>query len=99
MVGGILAIAAAGLCFFLGFLGLVSVPFGLASGIMVLRRKHLIVSLAGVCFMIVADSIILLATILMPYPGLPIGLVFGLPVMFLSTLSLILIASCKTEFS
>ena len=99
VVGGLLAISAAGLCFFLGVLGLLSVPFGLAGGIMALRRKHFIISLVGVCFMIVADSIILAATILMPYPGLRIGLVFGLPVLLLSKLSLILIASSKTEFS
>ena len=99
VAGGILAIVAAAICFFLGFLGLLAFPFGLTSGITSLRRKHFALSVFGVCFMIIADSIIVLATVLMPYPGLPIGLVLGLPVVILSNLSLILITSSREEFS
>ncbi len=71
-----------------GILGVVSFVFGLASGILILRRRRLAVSVFGLCLLVACG-------VVMSYPLW----FFGLPIIVLSVLSLILVAICRAEFT
>lgn len=69
--------------------GLIGLAFGLMGGILVLKRRHVALSVVGISFTTLSGIIIALATLAEPYTF--ICLVFGVPVIVLSILSLALI--------
>jgi len=90
--------------FVAGVFGLLAFILGLASGRMSLRRKHLGLSIAGMCLIIVSVLIAISETVasvrahngILSVEGI---LVFHAPPIVLAILSLIFVAVSKKEFS
>lgn len=90
--------------FVAGVFGVLAFIFGLASGKMSLRRKHLGLSIAGMCFIIVSVLIVIseiVASVRAHNGILSVEgtLVLGAPPIALALLSLIFVAISKQEFS
>lgn len=86
-------------CLFAGLFGIIAFAFGLAGGITSLRRKNFKLAIIGVCFALTSGFVNFGALGTHPYSALLGGLIFGLPIIILSLLSLIFIAISKGEFS
>ncbi len=79
--------------------GLVGFGAGLLSGILCLKRKQLIVAVAGASFLLVAGTLHFAATALFPYGGAAVfALFFGIPITILAVLGLVLVVFCRKEF-
>jgi hypothetical protein len=86
--------------FVIAFFGIMGFAFGLASGIMSLRRRHFALSIAGLSLLILTGIAIIIGAGASPYEdSLSGGLEFGLPIMGIAILSLIFVAISKQEFS
>jgi hypothetical protein len=71
-----------------GIFGTFSFPFGLASGIFALKRKRLVFSIFGLCLLTACGVMMLIPL-----------LIFGLPILVLSILSVIFVVISKAEFN
>lgn len=105
---GLIFSAVSGIAQFLiqGVIAVLAFAFGLTSGIMSLKRSYFVITIIGICIITVAGLVnvvmfgvpigfnygIAVASILM-------GLLFGLPVVILSILSIIFVTLSKREFS
>jgi len=90
--------------FVAGIFGVLAFILGLISGITSLRRKHLALSITGMCSIIVSVPVMILEIVASAraHHGVvsPLGiLVFHAPPIVLATLSLILVALSTHEFS
>lgn len=90
--------------FVAGIFGVLAFILGLASGTTSLRRKHLALSITGMCFIIVSVPVMvleMLASVRAHYGTVsPVGMaVFFAPPMVLAMLSLIFVAVSHREFS
>lgn len=86
--------------FITGFFGILGFAFGLASGILSLRRKHFALSIAGLSLLILSGFVIIFGFAMRGYrTALSDGLIFGVPIIALAILSLIFVAISKQEFS
>ncbi len=83
----------------MGILGAVAFAFGLAGGIMSLRRKHFVLALVGACFLLLQGFTTILAIGIEGIDALAYGVLVGTPTIVLSVLSLIFIAISNREFS
>lgn len=83
-----------------GLLGILGFAFGLASGIMSLKRRYFGVSVAGLSMLLFSGFVIIFGMAARRYrTALLDGLTFGVPVIGLAILSLIFVAVSKQEFS
>jgi hypothetical protein len=87
-----------------GIFGIFAFILGLASGRAALRRKHLTLSIIGMCFIMISVPLTVLetvASVLAHYGKLSIEgtLMFCVPQIVLAVLSLILVALSRHEFS
>jgi hypothetical protein len=83
-----------------GFFSILGFAFGLASGILSLKRKYFAVALAGQSLVILSGFIMIFGMAMRRYsPALTDGLIFGVPIIGLVILSLIFVAISKQEFS
>jgi len=89
--------------YFVELSGLIGFAFGLAGGILILKRTRFVLAIVGICLTIVSSDIV---GFFAPYVlfVLPFGLtdyywLFGFPTLIISLLSLIFTAISKEEFS
>lgn len=73
---------------FFGIFGLIAFAFGLAAGIMTLKRIHIVFSIFGVSFLLASGVMMIIAV-----------LVLGLLIMILSILGVIFVALSNKQFS
>jgi len=83
-----------------GILGLLGFAGGLAGGILSLKRRNLGLSLLGACLTMLSGLVVTLTFGSMGYGfnGWAVGLMFGIPTIVLSMLSLIFIGISGAEF-
>lgn len=74
-----------------GIFGILAFAFGLTGGILTLRRKVFVLAIIGISLVLISGIIISVA--------IPIGFIFGIPVMILSILGLIFTSISKREFT
>ncbi|MEM3623077.1 MAG: hypothetical protein QXR76_04840 [Candidatus Bathyarchaeia archaeon] len=82
----------------MGIFGLIGFAFGLTGGILTLRRKSFQLAIIGISLILVSGFITILASTTEPY-GYIGGVIFGIPVIILSILSLIFTSISKSEFT
>jgi len=83
-----------------GLFSILGFAFGLASGILSLKRKHFAVSIAGVSVIILSGFAIIFGMATRRYrQAVTDALTFGVPIIGLAILSLIFVAVSKKEFS
>jgi len=83
---------------FMGIFALIGFAFGLTGGILTLRRKNFSLAIIGISLVLVSGFITILASITEPYGYLG-AVIFGVPIILLSILSLIFTAISKQEFT
>jgi hypothetical protein len=95
---GILLFGAVGLLWvFTGIFGIFVFAFGLTGGIFSLLRRHFVLSIFGMSLLTVMGFFVLLVPALFGSPF--IGLLFGMPILIPSILSVIFAAISKGEFT
>lgn len=112
IAAGILEIIAACVCMLIGILGIlvplvvmltlgifgfVGFAFGLTGGILKIKRKSFALAIIGSC-MVQLSGFIMLITTALSCDIFIVGLVYGMPIIILSNLSLIFTAISKQEF-
>lgn len=80
-----------------GFFALIGFAFGLAAGIQFLRRKQFVFAMVGTSLLMLSGFVNFFMP-RMPYSGYVWALMFGLPIVFLSLLGLVFVATRKREF-
>lgn len=81
----------------IGIFGLIGFAFGLTGGILSLRRRRFAGAMFGISLIMISSLVDIVASA--PYTITIIGQWFGTPKLILSTLSLILIAISKEDFT
>lgn len=82
---------------FIGFFALVGFGFGFAAGIQSLRRKQFARTMVGIMLLMFA-GILYFLTFALPYNAFIWALMFGLPIVSLSSLGLLFVALRKRDF-
>lgn len=84
-----------------GAFGILGFGSGLASGICSLRRRHFMMSMSGLFLVLFSGIAIALGLAIVggDSTGLQNGLIYGMPIILLATLSLSVISTSKQEFS
>lgn len=83
-----------------GFFSILGFAFGLASGILSLKRRHFALSIAGLSLVMLSGFMIIFGMAARRYrTAVTDALIFGVPIIGLAVLSLIFVAISKQEFS
>jgi hypothetical protein len=83
---------------FMGIFTLIGFAFGLTGGILTLKRKNFSLAIIGISLILVSGFIIILVSMTVPY-GSWGAVIYGVPIILLSILSLIFTAISKQEFT
>jgi hypothetical protein len=83
---------------FIGAFAFIGFAFGLIGGIFALKRTCFELAITGASLLLLSGFINILALTAHPYIGFVFA-ILGIPIVILSTLSLIFIAMSKTEFA
>jgi hypothetical protein len=83
---------------FVGIFGILALAFGLTAGMFSLKRKYFALSIIGMYLVFVSGVVTMIAFALMDSSWV-FGLPLGLPVIILSSLSVIFITISKGEFA
>ena len=84
--------------FYVGIFGILGFSFGLTGGIFSLKRKYFALSIIGMYLVFVSGVATMIGFEAAEYSSWVTGLPFGLPVIILSSLSVIFITISKGEF-
>jgi len=83
---------------FMGVFGILAFALGLTGGIMALKKQNFALSMIGMCFLVI-QSFVTIGAFFLPNGDWTSGVIFGIPLLVLSILSLVFVAISQKEFS